>query len=549
MTDFRQFSDGRLTEAVADDKRVALADFELSVERHLDSWVDSFRRDDSAPDVIASCIKQYFASAKAIYEAGPEENSIMILTILDLWKALDVLTITQYPLLESYSPEIPQDFLHPLLLHRSGSLRRAELIEKHISQRHEEASCTASVFSDDPTESSFARRYYRDSPRLQQLHTEIDQHAQREQEEKRSELSVLNEKWKSLKGAASKMVHTCASKGSLGPGVFRQHCDKCKTNDEADKLKIEVFEWPLPQETAQAQLLVFELSPPPGFSAWREITYMILCDVGQLKPKDSEVTSISASAIASEIASKIVSTISFGIFFKSASKIVEKTPLLEDVPGLRRWAKRHTYHRITMLSITRPDSYAYSYSSEFNLKSVNIPADAKNILFNNGLLSMQLIDRASRTPAAGPFASTIVSTFAPVPPSSTPYSKIHSFVTGTHHSPNQVIAAQIHCPPELNLHEYMAFAGLRSGPCLQWLNVAREIPSPSLSFRHEEVHTLITQAAWQIGPLSDNAGVREWHIDLGHSSFGKTLLQELEALLRKIKANWQEEVTVRTIGT
>jgi hypothetical protein len=116
--DFSCFKDNRLTAAVAKDKCTALADFELSVERYLDSWVGSHQHDDNAPDVIASCIEQYYASARDLYSANPEDNSVMILTIMDLWTALDKLTTQQCPLLTSYSPEIPQD---PLLLHRSGS--------------------------------------------------------------------------------------------------------------------------------------------------------------------------------------------------------------------------------------------------------------------------------------------------------------------------------------------------------------------------------------------------------------------------------------------
>jgi hypothetical protein len=120
-------------------------------------------------------------------------------------------------------------------------------------------------------------------------------------------------------------------------------------------------------------------------------------------------------------------------------------------------------------------------------------------------------------------------------------------VSGTQHTPNAIIAAQTDCPDEMNLHEFLAFSGLRCGPRLQWLNIARELASPSLSFSREEVHTLITQAAWQLGPLSKDA--REWHVDLDISNFGDTLLRGLGSLLRMVEANWQEEVTVRTIGT
>ncbi len=503
--DFSRFSDGRLTAAVAKDKRTALADFELSVERYLDSWVGSLQRDYNAPGVVVSCIEQYYASASEIYNAYPEDNSVMILTITDLWMALDKLTIQQCPLLASYSPEIPRDFLHPLLLHRSGSLRRAMLIEEYIIQRHQDASCTTSIFSDNATESSFAVRYFRDSQKLQKLSAEINRHAGNQREEKRAELGVLNRWWQDLKDAASMMDHDYIEdyEGNLVHG----RCQKCRSNNEANKLKIDVFEWPLPQATEQAQLVIFELSPPRVFSAWREITYKILYDIGMPNASDNS----------------------------DQPKL-----LLDSFSGLSHWAVRHSYHRITIGSTTK------SFGDQTHYKIVRIPADESDVLLNNGL-SFKLYDRNAESWAARPFLeSTIANLCTPPIPVSSPYGKIHSFVSGTHHTSNEVITSQADCPSELSPHEYMAFSGLRSGPRLQWLNIARELSSPSLSFRREEVHTLITQAAWHLGPLSDD--VREWHTELGIPSFGWMLLHELEGLLGRIEANWLEEVTIRTIG-
>ena len=211
-SNFVLFGGGGLAAAVAKDKRVALADFELSVERYLDNWVDAFEHDDNAPDVIASCIEEYFSIARDIYGANHEDNSVMILTVMDLWMALDTLTIRQCPLLGFYSPEIPKDFLHPLLLHRSGSPQRAMLIEEYISQRHEEASYTTSIFSDDLTDSSFAVQYFRTSQRLQQLYVAITQQASEEQVQKLSELNSLNEQWQSLRDAATGMSHTYSTR-------------------------------------------------------------------------------------------------------------------------------------------------------------------------------------------------------------------------------------------------------------------------------------------------------------------------------------------------
>ncbi|KAH9048936.1 hypothetical protein EDB84DRAFT_1261517 [Lactarius hengduanensis] len=500
-SNFVLFLGGRLAAAVAEDNRAALADFELSVERYLDDWVDVFLHNDDAPDVIATCIEEYFSVARVIYGADPEDNSVMILTVMDLWMALDTLALQQCPLLAFYSPEIPKDFLHPLLLHRSGSLRRAMLIEEYILDRHEKASYTTSIFSDNVTESSFAVQYFRASQRLQQLYVEITQRASGEQAQKLSELNSLNQRWQSLKDAASAMSHTSVLDKKGNPSHQSSNCQKCRKETFANSLRIDIHEWPLPQDLGQIQLVLFELSPPRAFSTWREVTYKTTRDIGTAgQPKH----------------------------------------FLDTFSGLKSWAVRHPHHRITIASTTN------SFRDQSHYKAVRIPASDSQVLLNNGL-SFKLFDRTAKSWAGRPFLGATIANFCTPPvPMSSPYSKIHSFVSGTHHTSNEVIAAQADCPPELSPHEYIAFSGLRSGPRLQWLNIARELSSPSLSFRREGVHTLITQAAWHLGPSSE--GVREWHTDLDIPSFGWTLLHELEGLLGRIEANWLEEVTVRTIA-
>jgi hypothetical protein len=505
ITDFSQFAEGKLIDAVSEDRRTALADFELSVERHLDSWVVKSQVNDDAPDVIASCIEQYFASTQAIYNSNPEDNSVMVLTIMDLWKALDTLIVQRCPLLESYSPEIPQDFLHPLLLHRAGSLRRASLVEEYLRRRHNEASCMTSIFSDAAVQSSFAVRFFHQSEELQRLYSDINQHAWQEREKKRAELRALNQNWQSLTDAASRMDHCCfVNKHGY---LIRYCCQKCQTEEQGRDLRINVHEWPLPEVTIEAQLVVFELSPPRVFSTWREITYMIIRNIGMSNSSDSTV-------------------------------YPEK--ILDAFSGLSSWARRHKCHRITLGSTTK------SFQDQTHYRTVQIPATESSVLLNNGL-SFSLFDRTDNHWAAGPFLGSSVAPICqpPVPPLG-PYGNLHSTISGTCHTSNEVIASQADCPKELSLHEYIAFSTLRSGPRLQWLNISRELASPSLSFRREEVHSLITQAGWQLGPLTDS--VREWHIDLGILDFGRVLLHELEALLERVRANWLEEVTVRTVG-
>ena len=507
VSNFSRFFDGRLTAAIAADKRAALADFEFSVEWYLGSWVDN-QNDDDAADVIASCIEQYFDAARDIYGDDPEDNSVMILTVMDLWMALDKLTTELYPLMTSYPPEIPRYFLHPLLLHHSGSLRRATFIEEYISKRYQDASSMTSIFSDDNAHvSSFAVQYFLTSPRLRRLEAEIIQRASKERNQKRAELDALNDRWESLTLSAAEMSHYYEENYNGDIYHRKNRCEKCQTEKAANRLKIDVHEWPLPQADAQAQLVIFELSPPRAFSAWREMTYKILFDTRTTNASDGAE---------------------------------QPRLLLDTFSGLRHWAVRHPYHRITLGSTTK------SFHDQTHYKKVQLPADESEVLLNNGL-SFKFYDRNTKSWAGSSLRSTIARFCTPPIPVSSPYAKLHSFVSGTRHTSNEIIATQADCPAGLSPHEYMAFSSLRSGPRLQWLNIARELSSPSLSFRREEVHTLITQAAWQLGPLVN--GEREWHIDLEIPSFGWTMLRELESLLERIEANWLEEVTVRTIGT
>jgi hypothetical protein len=504
IRDFAQLSNGKLAEAIAKGQHLAVADFEISVERYLEPWVAVSTKDKLAPEVIASCIQQYYAGAKSLYGTNAEDSSLMILTIMYLWVALDRLTVERCPLLKQYSPEIPSDFLHGLLLHRSSAINRSVYIEQYIRRRHREALDITPIFSNDINDSCFPVKYFRTSNDLMRLHDEINAHAQRERETTRAKLVSLNQQSKSLLNQAAGMGHELSDDPK--PEHNRATCQKCRLENRAKSLKIRIHEWPLPSSTVHAQRVVFELAPPLAFSAWRDVTYMILRNIGQPSvpyPRD------------------------------------QPHVLLDTFSGLCKWAKQG--HRVTIGSTTK------SFYDQTHYKMVQIPARESSVFVHNGL-SFKLFDRIGGSWVVESFSeSSIAELCIPPVPTSSPYGCLHRFVSDTQHTSNDIIASQADCPKEINLHEFIAFSGLRSGPRLQWLNIARELACPSLSFRLEEVHTLITQAAWQLGPLSD--GVREWHVDLGVASFGNVLLRELESLLEKVRANWLEEVAVRTVGT
>jgi hypothetical protein len=503
--DFAQFANGQLAKAIGQDPRIAISDFELSVEKNLDSWVAASASNDDSSDVVASCIQQYYAGAQNHYGTNPEDISVMILTIMDLWVVLDRLAIQECPLLKQYSPEIPSNILHCLLLHRSSTLKRALHIEEYLCRRNRDALDLPSIFSNRVDDSCFAVKYSRTSKDHQRIYDEIVKRILQEPAPNREELASLNHKLQSLLRATPRTSQGHEwSKNILRQDIHSSTCRACQLEHELKALESAILKSSLLLSEVHIQAVSFELSPPHAFSAWRDITYLILRDIGlhsvPYPPRDGN-------------------------------------GFLNAFSGLHSPEVKPQQHN--RLSINLDFS---------NQTHENIPAtDLHSSASIDSTPSFRLYDRTHESWAITSFSEFSPAKLCAFPiPESSPYWNLHHFISDTQHAPNDIIAAQAECPDEINLHEFISFSGLRSGPRLQWLNIARELASPYLSFRREEVHMLITQAAWQLGPLSN--GVREWHVDLGSSSFGDALLRELECFLEKIKGNWQEEVTLRTIG-
>ena len=63
-------------------------------------------------------ISTYYCRAKAAYQGIPEALSVMFLTIMELWVALDDIAGQGVQLLREYDPGVRPDLLNPLLLPR-----------------------------------------------------------------------------------------------------------------------------------------------------------------------------------------------------------------------------------------------------------------------------------------------------------------------------------------------------------------------------------------------------------------------------------------------
>ncbi|KAF8956268.1 hypothetical protein BDZ97DRAFT_196132 [Flammula alnicola] len=323
--DFHHLYRDGLTKAVQADSHIALADFEFLVQERLDRWVLENSQEESACETLGSCLEQYISATKTHYSSNPEDESLMLLTIMELWVALDTIAGAQCPLLLSYSPEIPDSFLDPILLRRAKSIERAARIELYLRHRYSNATAATSIFSDHLDNTMFAVRYFQQSSSLYDIKASIEREAADERENKHAELQRKNERYAWLieeVGRCSCEYYEVYRPWPWGP--YSQHsssCYKCKLQREADSLSIVVYEWPLPTRPLKPEAIVFELNCPPVFTIWRTRTYQILRDIG--------MAHISVQSKFSPHA------------------------LLEDYQGLAAWWKKGASGRITFGSETK----------------------------------------------------------------------------------------------------------------------------------------------------------------------------------------------------
>ena len=492
---------------------VSLADLELLVQGDLDRWVQQHIHTssiDSACVKLADCIGAYHNAAHKLYGSNPEDMSLMILTLFDLWVALDKLVVADIPLLAEYSPEIPPQMLESLLLRKDKSIQRLASIVDYLRKRHRRALQGYSIFTSTWSNKSFAVRYFGESRDHRALKLRIENDAAAQRAKKVEEMHRKNAEYESLLNQARSMSCTYRVDQRGHERHKPKQCRKCSLERQARSIQIDVHEWPLSENPNEAMATVFELKCPTPFGVWRTTTHKLLFDI--CTPSQDRVKSGANPSVS-----------------------------LGNYPGLRMYYQEppRQAQRIALASSTK--SFLQSH-----YRSTSIPTTMQSVCVNNGL-RLALFDSSKNVWASGCFADVSITDICTFQiQSSSPYKCLQYAIDTTTHTANDVIANQSECHKDINLHEYIAFASLRAGGRLQWLNIARELPARTLTFRCEEVASLLKQAAWHIGPLS-NRCEWDWHKELENAQFGSVLLDELDDLMQNIKANWLEATSMRTI--
>ncbi|KAF2019066.1 hypothetical protein BU24DRAFT_439393 [Aaosphaeria arxii CBS 175.79] len=497
-------------DASSDSLYFNLAAVEMWVERELCSWIQSNWGATDTCRRLFDLTLRYFTLCQKAYASNPSSLSIMYLTILDLWIAIDKSACHLYPLLEKYTPEIPLEPLRALLLPLKQQLHRLAYAEVYIKTRIKVGRPRYQPWRNFGQRAScFAAQYFEESVELQSLYGSILEDENRQREAKVIELVSKQEEYRALILEYECMDCTYTKEERFEPTTSeyiteRGHdpsCEKCRCKAKADDITIEFFEAPLPSNETKAKCVIFEMQVPEAFQAWRSATVFLHRDV-------------------------------LGYNYKAGTNCKSPCTLHSD-PSLSRFVTFEVYSndRIVLASATRPRSA----SQEGNKASGDsiLSLSKEDICFESGL-EYEYFDSKDQVFTVDYNSTDHLSDqcLYQLPHRSI---QLQQFLARTSSNPdgvppNNVIATQSKTLEHILPDEYRAFGTIPLGGNLQYSNILTQLSMPALDFAKEEAQLLIMQTIHQAGcPSMQDSPERINHLQL----------TDRRCALDQVKENWE----------
>jgi len=429
-----ELPDPRSLDATSDSEvRLGLMDLELWASHSLEAWLDHHRT--SAKDLVklSKIMNWYMGISVPIYAGSPEGFSVMVLTLMLLWTALDKAAITHHPLLSKFDPGFPTGLFDSLLLPKRHQMRQLRDVEQYLLKRKENsAAVNPSIFGDVSSSLSFGAQYFDQSPSHQRLKDRIEAEAKTVSKAKKTELKEAKTEFSNLMAKSNLLSCTTIQK-TYGRGrnkeervIHDPRCEKCGLRRQAQSLRIACHEWPLPASESAAKSVVFELDIPRLIRGWRSTTYRILVDI--LNPTPPTQARL-------------------------------KSVVLTEYEGLARHL-RSSADRLQLASSTKPFA-----QTQHGSQTVSEATEDSVCLPNNLNFAMQ--DAKSQRGTSEYLNKCDIQQRCTLKLPPGPYETLQYAVNDTKHTSNEIISKQGSCPDGLTVHEVYAFLALRSGHRLQ----------------------------------------------------------------------------------
>ncbi|KAL3476926.1 hypothetical protein BJX99DRAFT_258041 [Aspergillus californicus] len=465
---------------------------------------------------LASSITDYIDAVGNAYDDNPEQISLFILTVFDLWMAMDKHATAMYPLLNDYHPWFTPEILDVLLLSRWKNMRRLETIQCHIQSRCTKAKRGKMTIFEDPSPGCFAEQYFGcpEIGTLQKLRVRILDASRRAEEKKMQELDGINKIFDDLTEQIA--VTSCTQLRNLDGSHDIRGCKHCYYLRRQRRLEIKIHEDFLPMEKEnliQQKSIVFELNPPKAFAAFREATWKIVNRLG----------------------AKI-----------NSSEKRKPEMLLSEYWQLEQYNDRPKDLQFSLASSTKSFLRTHYGWSRW-------PAKSYDILLPHGLKYSYYDWKRQLWHSDYPEQLSLAHHFTLSIPNESPFLDLYRSpvfaVDKEGPSSFEVIASVTECPSQLTVHEFKAHQSLMGGRNRRWLSILAELGSSNLNWSLPETMVLSHHLILQAGPRLENDSRRAVHVLFRDMAFCNRLTEEVSRHVEALASNWRETNYMETLLT
>ncbi|KAF2758009.1 hypothetical protein EJ05DRAFT_464946 [Pseudovirgaria hyperparasitica] len=450
---------------------------------------------------LAKDILGMFARIEPLH-LGPDQRSIFVLSVFDLWAEMDKWLAVACPLTVQYDIMFTPELLNVLQLSLRIDQERLRVIQEYMFDRKQNCRYPGRNMLSSIDDQCFAVNFVSEQPDLQALRAKIQKTSTKRRVAKEREWAEACTEYDMHAKGASK--GSCVCRTDMNGARIVKGCTRCWHWRMQKRMKMTCHEDYLSADEVQSGVTVFELGTPHHIEMYRQVVWKILLDLAYPgRPVQSSVPSME----------------------------------------LDNYSQLGPYRRKRSTSITLASQKKSFLQTHFSSQRMKV--ELKDILLPNGLKFAYYdseakiwVDDLNLPPTLQHLFGIhvprcIINTVIEVPQ--------HPPATVTGPSSYEIVAGQTKCPAGISKMEFASYQKLLSTMKLRWMAILVELSSTNINFSSEDTMLVLTQLSLQVGPLTKVKGkAMDHHHFLQESQFCECLLEALEQKLSIIESNWRE---------
>ncbi|CAF1669510.1 unnamed protein product, partial [Adineta ricciae] len=343
-------------------------------------------------------------------------------------------------------------------------------------------------------ENSFGVHFVANSSKITKCLRNLQTQVEQDRNAKIQEVRTAKDKYNRLMNSISCLSCTCSSASN------ETLCRRCRIEEQAEDIIVEIYECPIPSEQASAFAVLFELRMPVEIRYYRDVLWQFI-NRSRYKPDNR----------------------------------------------MYEWLRVRPHCERLEPLFTGPKDYKVKLVSSNNSLTQTHTADLciatapiEDFLYENSL-QIQL------TPSRSPKFEDECRMLTPQLEQSD-YKHLQYAIQSTESVQNQILADLSQIQTKFKSQQFIEYGSFRSGHRLQWWNLLSILEMDSLPLNEESVATLIIHTILQYGPFSDSVSwCAESHQVLFDDNFVDELILRLNRHLDDCALNWQNEFVLITV--